>query len=406
MPSRLQHRPLLDVELEVGAQPVAPRAGLGAPDRARRRCSASTSGSAAPSASRSSRDRGGVERSRERRAAEQAAPEAGALLVGPVDEHERRAAAARPLRPTPAAPRRRPSRPGRRRASRRRARSRGASRPRRRAGSRRRPARAQRFPASSTSGSTPISASSSPRNARASRQVCVQQTRWAPSVVRRCGASSSRRSAITRAGVDRPARGRQVRPGRGAAPAPGNGRRRRPSVNIVEIRGRTARARARASARSATLGAGAGRDHPVVAQRHRVHAQLRTRPRPETSRISNPLPRSQRDEAAGGGLGADRGELRREDRQQHVDVDEAGRGSARPGPPSPRPRSQPASWRAAGISVRSSPFPITTHPGSTIITSPPSIAPAVAIRQIGIPLPGRSGSPARTRRGATAASAR
>jgi hypothetical protein len=51
----------------------------------------------------------------------------------------------------------------------------------------------------------------------------------------------------------------------------------------------------------------------------------------------------------------------------------------------PSASNQAASWRAAGSSVRSSPLPITTLPGSTIITSPPSIAPAVAMRQIGIP---------------------
>ena len=40
---------------------------------------------------------------------------------------------------------------------------------------------------------------------------------------------------------------------------------------------------------------------------------------------------------------------------------------------------------AAANSVRDSPVPMTTVPGSMIITSPPSIAPAEAILQIGIP---------------------
>ena len=53
----------------------------------------------------------------------------------------------------------------------------------------------------------------------------------------------------------------------------------------------------------------------------------------------------------------------------------------------PSASSQPASWRAAAISVRSSPLPISMQPGSTIVTSPPSIAPAVIIFQIGIPAP-------------------
>ena len=60
-----------------------------------------------------------------------------------------------------------------------------------------------------------------------------------------------------------------------------------------------------------------------------------------------------------------------------------GMGSTRASQPSAS--NHAASWRAAGSSVRSSPFPITTLPGSTTITSPPSIAPAVAIRQIGMP---------------------
>ena len=51
----------------------------------------------------------------------------------------------------------------------------------------------------------------------------------------------------------------------------------------------------------------------------------------------------------------------------------------------PSSRIQPASWRAASISVRSSPLPISSVPGSTMITSPPSIAPAVIIRQTSIP---------------------
>ena len=51
----------------------------------------------------------------------------------------------------------------------------------------------------------------------------------------------------------------------------------------------------------------------------------------------------------------------------------------------PSASSQPASCLAAGSWVRSSPFPITATPGSTIMKSPPSSAAAVIIRWIGIP---------------------
>ncbi len=62
----------------------------------------------------------------------------------------------------------------------------------------------------------------------------------------------------------------------------------------------------------------------------------------------------------------------------------SGIGSTRTSQPSSA--SQPASWRAAGSWVRASPAPITAQPGSRIITSPPSSAPAVIMPRIGIPL--------------------
>jgi hypothetical protein len=49
-----------------------------------------------------------------------------------------------------------------------------------------------------------------------------------------------------------------------------------------------------------------------------------------------------------------------------------------------------ASWRAATSWVRSSATPISIAPGSTIITSPPSSAPAVIIPRIGIPAASRN----------------
>ena len=52
----------------------------------------------------------------------------------------------------------------------------------------------------------------------------------------------------------------------------------------------------------------------------------------------------------------------------------------------PSASSHPASCLAAGSCVRSSPFPITATPGSTIMKSPPSSAAAVIMRWIGIPL--------------------
>ena len=85
----LQHRPLLDVQLEVGRQALAPplpRAAMARsrPRARRRRRERDALGVRQP--------RGGVQvqRARERRAAQQAAPEARPLLVGPV--HQRHGA--------------------------------------------------------------------------------------------------------------------------------------------------------------------------------------------------------------------------------------------------------------------------------------------------------------------------
>ena len=132
----LHPRPLLDVQLEVGAEPRPPRARTRSARSSSTPFSASTSASARPSASRRPASAVRVERAGEGRAAEEAAPEAGALLVRPVDQHERHAAAAR-RRPRRAARRAPPSPRAPRRASRRPGPSRGASRarPRRASGS-------------------------------------------------------------------------------------------------------------------------------------------------------------------------------------------------------------------------------------------------------------------------------
>ncbi len=126
----LEHRPLLDVQLEVGADRAESRSSAsGAARELDAACSASDrGGTAVPSASRQARELARVEGAAERRAAEQAAAEAGALLVGEVDQDQ----VARRDPPAAAsrrgARRARRGRRGRRRASRRRGRSRGGSR--------------------------------------------------------------------------------------------------------------------------------------------------------------------------------------------------------------------------------------------------------------------------------------
>ena len=108
----------------------ASRAGAPpAPARARRRWRPARRAIASPSASRRPRELGRVERPGERRAAEQAAAEARALLVGEVDQDEVARAAPPRTPPMRAARRAPPSRRARRRASRRREPSRGGSRP-------------------------------------------------------------------------------------------------------------------------------------------------------------------------------------------------------------------------------------------------------------------------------------
>ena len=92
---RLHHRALLDVELEVEPrrsrrEPASSTGSRSTP------FSASTSGALTAVGVGGGRRTRRVERPGDRRAAEQAAPEAGALLVGPVDERDRCAAAGSP----------------------------------------------------------------------------------------------------------------------------------------------------------------------------------------------------------------------------------------------------------------------------------------------------------------------
>ena len=97
---RLEHRPLLDVQLEVGGEPPL------AARRLRREIQIDAVlrqhlGEPAALAIAQVPHLGGVEGPRERGAAEQAAPEARALLVGPVDQRQGPRRADARLRTTP-----------------------------------------------------------------------------------------------------------------------------------------------------------------------------------------------------------------------------------------------------------------------------------------------------------------
>ena len=331
------------------------------------------------------RELGRVERPGERRAAEEAAAEARALLVGEVDQDEvarrwrARLATRRGARRAP------PSRRARRRASRppgtesrwEPTASAGASRSA--PGS-----RAQRLPASSRSGSIPSSASLRAQQVRARvASPSPQQSRCA--AVRPAGQLVELAQVGDHAGrVDRRARRRRaqahalppqrLREAVGAAAA----EREHLEVGVEDRRGRAARS---CSLRRSERRVEITRSSP---------SEIALTPSPkasatETSRISKPASRSQRDQAGRGGLDADGGELRREDRDEHVDVDEVGRDRLDPHLPAEllEPAAELRARRPA--SVRSSPLPIRTRPGSTMITSPPSSEPAVIIPRIGIP---------------------
>ena len=178
---RLEHRALLDVQLEVGAGAGELRARL------ERAVELDAVLAAARPAARPRRGRCScaqlvlvAHRAGRRRRAEERAAEARALLVGPVDEPDgdRRR---RPRRRSAAAPRRRPGRSGSRRASRRSAPSRCGRRSAA-AGRRAAPASVNHWlPASSISSTAPVGATLLAQPRRAPRShVSVHATRWAP----------------------------------------------------------------------------------------------------------------------------------------------------------------------------------------------------------------------------------
>ena len=106
-PLGLQHRSLLDVQLEVGADALAARDGVAAPARGRRRSPPAPRRPAAPRRRSRAASSPGSRRPGDRRAAEEAAAEARALLVGEVDERERPRRRRAALRPGPQHPDRR-----------------------------------------------------------------------------------------------------------------------------------------------------------------------------------------------------------------------------------------------------------------------------------------------------------
>ena len=88
----LEHRPLLDVQLEVGRRRRRARRRRSSMRSRSTPWAASASGSATPSRSRRPRTPSGSSVPARGAGADQAAPEAGALLVGPVDQPQRSAA--------------------------------------------------------------------------------------------------------------------------------------------------------------------------------------------------------------------------------------------------------------------------------------------------------------------------
>ena len=296
---------------------------------------------------------------RPRRAAEQAAAEPRALLVGPVDEDERRAAGSPIRRGGSQRPRRRPSRRARRRASRRSERSRGGSR-------RRAPAPPARLPAATPRGCRRRRAAARARSRRAARRGTPaprarsrsSRARCAPrsSPVRR---ASSRRSAITRAASIpvscRLSLALRASPGRGSA------RRRRRRVNAERSGSRSSRPSALICSFSEVAPSPLStRSSPSeIALTPSVQASASG-----TSRISNPFSSSQATrplETTSVHTAATFGATIATSTSMWTKT--PGIGSTRASQPSAS--NQPASWRAAWDSVRSSPAPISATPGST-----------------------------------------
>ena len=240
--------------------------------------------------------------------------------------------------------------------------------------------RAQRLPASSISA----------RGSDLGQQLAEERARLAPGLR---PADALRAALVAGAarelaqvgdhagGVDRAAGGQAGGSRRSAwarqwAPPP-------PSVNISRSGASTSRPCARIcsfSARAPAPVEAPGRRRATSRSR-RARTRLRSRPRGSRS----PCPRSQRDEAA-------RDDARRRPRPASGRGSRRGRrcgrrcrGSARPAPPSPRPRSSRRAAGPLGLGPLLAVADQRRTPGSTIITSPPSIAPAVIISRIGIP---------------------
>ena len=175
---RLQHRPLLDVQLEVSGRVLELLAAPRARGRARRRALAARRAARRRRRRAADAARPGRPSSRRPPTSRTGAPEARALLVGPVHQPHGHRRLARP-RPAAAAPRPRPARSGSRRASRRSEPSRCA---------RRSAPRARRPRAGSTTGCPPRRARARAAGRRACpaatrapcAQVSVQATRCAP----------------------------------------------------------------------------------------------------------------------------------------------------------------------------------------------------------------------------------
>ena len=321
------------------------------------------------------------ERARAGRAAEQAAAEARALLVGPVDQ--RQCSGRQRARPGPGAQHAdaRPSRRRRRRASRRRAPSRCASRAPAPEPSDRPAGRPRGCPPRRARARRPISASSSPRNSRAVAPLLGPSRAVAPRPARRCGRSSSRRSAITRpASIAGPA----ISPPVAVQRLPEAVRAAAAQGEHLEVGGEQLEARA-ASIFSFSDARPGAREHPLAAERDRVDAQRPGVLRRDLEDLEALL-------AEASARARPRGtRCRRRRASRRRTAISTSMWTKTPGdrldPGLPALGLEPAAellapWRTRCATRRCRSPRV---PGSTIITSPPSIAPAVAIFQIGIP---------------------
>ena len=324
-PLRLEHRALLDVELEVGRRGPPGARGRRGRRRARRRARPGPRRSGRPPASVSEVSSSGTrvparaelpKRLRPKRAPSSSAKSISTRSRGGVRSARRPGT----QQPEPGEHAERPVE-----ASRRRAPNRGGSRRPGPAHSRSAPgSRAQRLPASSTStSSTPISARRSRSSRRAACHSGVQQTRRAPSgppvsvgQVAKVGEHAGgvdRRPGVLPTG--QPTRSRRSACARQWAPPP-------PSVNMLRSGSKTSMPRARScSLRLFEYSLESARSSP---ERDRVDAE-RERLRDRYLEDLEPGLAQPADEAGAGHVDADRRQLRGEDREQHVDVDELAR---------------------------------------------------------------------------------